>query len=228
MTKDVFPNDDEQVLRIFIVRHGQTDHNLKKILQGHLDIDINQTGEEQAEKVGELFSEFDIDEMVSSDLIRCRNTISKIIKYQSVRDPTAPLKVTPNLRERNMGIVQGMHISEALSKYGHDFKNLGETKDELITRVENEWNNIISRNENHKNVIICTHGGVITGFVNHLYSYRNYKLNVNLHPHDLKVPFNTSVSTIDINKTNGEGIIQTFGNTNHLGGQFEVKDQLLR
>ncbi|KAK6202387.1 putative phosphoglycerate mutase [Scheffersomyces amazonensis] len=229
MTIDVFPNDDNDVLRVFVVRHGQTDHNKQKILQGHLDIDINQHGQHQAEKVGEFFSEFKIDEFVSSDLIRCQNTIAEITKRQiNANEEDIPVKLTSNLRERNMGVVQGMNIQNALEIYGADYKNMGETKVELLSRVENEWNHIIKRNESNKNILICTHGGVITGFFNHLYHSRDYKLNQDLQPHDLKVPFNTSVSVIDINKATKEGTIQNFGSTNHLGGHFEVKDQRLR
>lgn len=55
MTKEVpyyCDNDDNNIIRLFIIRHGQTEHNVKKILQGHKDTSINPTGEEQATKLG--------------------------------------------------------------------------------------------------------------------------------------------------------------------------------
>ncbi|KAG2731891.1 hypothetical protein G9P44_005478 [Scheffersomyces stipitis] len=225
MTIDVVSNEDPEILRIFVVRHGQTDHNVQKILQGHLDIDINEVGQDQSEKVGEFFSQIDIDEFISSDLIRCRNTVAEIVKRQ---DEQKSLRFTSNLREREMGVVQGMYLKDALAKYGENFRNMGETKVQLLRRIDEEWQHVIKSNRNSKNVLLCTHGGVITGFTNYLYKDKKYQLSKFLEPHDLKVPFNTSVTVIDINKDTSHGTIQTFGNTSHLGGQFEVKDQRLR
>ncbi|KAK6457497.1 putative phosphoglycerate mutase [Scheffersomyces xylosifermentans] len=225
MTIDVASNEDAKVLRIFVVRHGQTDHNVQKILQGHLDIDLNNTGKVQSERVGQYFSQIKIDEFISSDLVRCRNTVAEIVNRQ---EEDAKLRFTANLREREMGIVQGMYLKDALAQFGENFRNMGETKAQLLSRIETEWSRIIKQNNHNKNVLVCTHGGVITGFTNHLYKDRQYKLHNDLTAKDLRVPFNTSVTIIDINKETNEGTIQTFGNTAHLGGQFEVADQRLR
>ena len=58
MTFEINENPDPEIIRVFIVRHGQTDHNVQKILQGHLDTDINETGKEQAEIVGKYLPKF--------------------------------------------------------------------------------------------------------------------------------------------------------------------------
>lgn len=227
MTAEIKPNTDANVVRVFVIRHGQTDHNVKKILQGHLDIDINETGFNQAVLVGDYVKHIPFDQFVTSDLKRCVATTNQILKHNNNGD--IPLITTSNLRERNMGICEGMYLKDALNEYGENFRNLGENKISLISRIQIEWNKILKNSilNNYTNIGVCTHGGVITGFINHLYD-EGYTLGESLDANSLKVPFNTSVSIIDINKETKQGIIQTFGGTNHLGGQFEVKDQLLR
>ncbi|EMG45981.1 hypothetical protein SBY92_005492 [Candida maltosa Xu316] len=223
MTFEVTENPDPEVTRVFIVRHGQTDHNLNKVLQGHLDTALNETGENQAKTVGRFFANIPIDYFLSSDLTRCKQTLGPILAQQKQND----VKYTANLRERAMGKVEGMYLKDALEIYGPGFRNLGEKEEDLCKRVAKEWTELID-NEEHSNVILCTHGGVITRFTNYLYQTLGYSLNSKLRPEDLKVPFNTSITVVDVNKKTKEGTIQDFGNTLHLGGQFEVKEQMLR
>ncbi|ODV93397.1 hypothetical protein PACTADRAFT_46804 [Pachysolen tannophilus NRRL Y-2460] len=227
MTQDSLSNVDEGVLRIFIIRHGQTSYNICKRLQGHADIDLNETGYNQAKLCGLRLRELPIDYLISSDLVRCENTSKEILKYH----PLLKLNKTYNLRERSMGPVEGMYLKDAIEKYGTDYKNLGESRTALVKRLYGEWEAIISKGckENYKNVVVITHGGVITNFINHLYSDLNYKLSNKIKVEDLKVPYNTSITVVDINKSNTtKGIIQVFGDTAHLGKQLEVKEQLLR
>ncbi|RLV91249.1 Broad-specificity phosphatase [Spathaspora sp. JA1] len=223
MTREITVNNDSNITRVFILRHGQTDHNVNKILQGHLDTDLNTTGKQQAETVAKYLSQFPIDYVVSSDLSRCKDTLEPVLVNQM---NIQGVRYTSNLRERDMGNCEGMYLKDALAQYGPGFRNLGEKEEELCARVELEWNRISKLT--HKNVLICTHGGVITRFTNYLYSNLKYDLDESLTVQDLKVPFNTSITIIDINKETKTGKIQQFGNTVHLGGNFEVKEQLLR
>lgn len=226
MTREIVGNTDPNVVRVFVVRHGRTDWNAKKILQGHIDIDINDDGREQAHKLGQHFRDIELNNIISSDLSRCVNTAKYIRDHQ----PGATYVETSNLRERNMGEVQGMPLQEALEVYGVNFRNLGEQKEPFLERVTEVWNNAIktSQTEDHTNILLCTHGGVIGAFINHLHDENLYALGKGLTVEDLRVPFNTSISVIDIDKESGKGIIQKFGNTEHLGGNFKVVNQMLR
>lgn len=222
-SKEIVANTDPDVLRIFVIRHGQTNENVQKILQGWMDTSLNPTGVEQAKKVAHAVKDIPFDAFLSSDLMRCRQTLQEIRAHH----PEVPTEYLANLRERDMGECQGMFLLDALEKYGTAFRNLGEEKATFIGRVESEWVKFIQANPQLKNIAICTHGGVVTGFLNHLYQ-QGFTLSELLRVENLKVPFNTSVAVVDINRATGQGIIQTFGNTDHLGGQYEVKDQLLR
>lgn len=219
----IVANHDPEVLRVFVIRHGQTNENVQKILQGHLDTSLNQTGVEQAQKVAIALRGIPFENFVSSDLQRCKQTL----QYIQLFHPDIPTRYSANLRERDMGECQGMYLTDALAKYGTNFRNIGEAKADFIDRIEKEWNYLIQHNPSSRNVAICTHGGVVTGFLNHLYQC-GYGLLDLLREENLKVPFNTLIAVVDINRTLEKGVIQTFGNTDHLGAQFEVKEQLLR
>lgn len=222
MTISIVANTSPDILRVFIVRHGQTDHNVKKILQGHTDIDINATGIDQAKKLGQVFLTVDLDDIVSSDLSRCQNTVKEIAVHHNKE-----VKLTPLFRERNMGVAEGMYLKDALAKYGESFREFGEKREQFRDRVESEFNKVVKRNAHSKNILICSHGGAITMFVNHLHKAKGFGLHRDLTVESLKVPYNTSVAVIDLAR-DGSGVIQEFGNTDHLGGRFEVKEQLLR
>lgn len=226
MTREITQNVDTGVVRIFVVRHGRTDWNAKKILQGHIDVDINEEGREQAEKLGQHFKTINLDLLISSDLSRCIDTAKFILAYQD--NPV--YYETPNLRERDMGKVQGMPLQSAIEKYGVNFRDFGENKEALITRVTEIWNIAIkiAKVNDRRNILLCTHGGVISLFINHLYDVLNYSLEDGISKEDLRVPYNTSISVIDISKNTGEGVIRRFGVTEHLGADFKVVNQLLR
>lgn len=223
MTIDIQQNDNPNVIRLFFIRHGQTDYNANKIMQGHIDVDINDVGTQQAELTGKFLSSIPFDKFISSDLQRCVNTLKPIMEYQNCE-----FRTTSNLRERNMGPVEGLHVKVAIAKYGEDFRNLGENHGQLIKRLEQEVDSVIQDAINNKftNIGICTHGGCLTAFFN--YSYKQgYQLD-GLGVGNLKVPYNTSISIIDIDKITSKGIIRAFGNTQHLGAALEVTDQRLR
>lgn len=102
MTKEIKPNVDPNIIRVFVVRHGRTEFNSKKIIQGHLDIDIDATGEEQAIKLAKYFDDFNFDACVTSDLVRCRSTIKDILKKKRSLD-RRQYKDHPKLERKNDG-----------------------------------------------------------------------------------------------------------------------------
>lgn len=80
-------NKDPNVLRLFIIRHGQTDCNKQKILQGHLNTTLNAEGVEQAKACGARFANVQIDGVSSSDLTRCVQTTNEIVRFHKVLNP---------------------------------------------------------------------------------------------------------------------------------------------
>lgn len=231
-------NTNDQIIRVFIIRHGQTNWNIEKILQGHKDIPLNKIGKLQAKLLGKRFENIKFDCWISSDLTRCIETlqgIEEVIGNNTDTNNNRRFIKSSSFRERYMGQVEGMKLEEARNKFGNDFRNkFGESKDEMIERIYPCWVTCLEEcaKNGDKNVLLCTHGGVINNFVNYLYNEKGFKLSESsgLTRDDLRVPYNTSVSVVDVYKNNVEinGVIELFGCTLHLGEQREVLDKDLR
>lgn len=67
---------------IFLIRHGNTEFNEKKIFRGHFDIPLDETGIEQAQKTGNFLKNVKIDVIYSSPLSRAYKTAETIKNFQ--------------------------------------------------------------------------------------------------------------------------------------------------
>src|SRR3990172_8408752 len=88
---------------IYIVRHGETEWNIKGVMQGHSDSPLTKTGEKQAHQIAEELKEIHFDEIFSSDALRAKRTaeIIALERKMAVQAKTA-------LRERNYGEFEGL------------------------------------------------------------------------------------------------------------------------
>jgi broad specificity phosphatase PhoE len=94
-------------VRIYLVRHGQTEWNDEGRLQGHVDTSLSEVGLEQARRVGNAFRGIEIDRILCSDLTRARQTAAEIVAATG-----APISYHAELRERNFGRWEGLHFRE--------------------------------------------------------------------------------------------------------------------
>lgn len=137
-------------MNLYVVRHGETADNARRILQGHLPGKLSGKGLRQAEKVAMRLEGVKFDFIYSSDLKRVVDTTKKIVVHHK-----APIFFKENLRERYMGIYQGRSVDEV------DADNLPlgvETTDAMRVRVHDAVDEIF-RNHPHSNVLIVSHGG---------------------------------------------------------------------
>lgn len=180
---------------------------------------MNEEGLAQAELAGEWFKDYPIDAIYSSDLKRCRATASAIQKHL-----THPVDISfsSNLRERNMGVIEGMKFQDAVDYAKNDggkhYKDYGETSHDLVTRVQKQVNEILEENKHNRNILLCSHGGTIRTLLKIL----NFKEDI--------IVYNTSVTIIDFNKEDFNDFkIKKIGDTTHLGaGEFKVTDTRIR
>ncbi|KAA9086769.1 histidine phosphatase family protein [Microbacterium radiodurans] len=101
-----------------LVRHGETDWNRERRIQGSTDIPLNETGRDQARAVGAaLRAALPADAalaVASSDLARARETAELIASALEVRPP----RTYAGLRERNYGDAEGVGIEEFHARWG--------------------------------------------------------------------------------------------------------------
>lgn len=93
-------------LRIYLARHGETDWNVERRLQGGIDIALNATGRQQAAKLAERLKGVRLDAVYSSTLLRSRET-AEIVRGG------LHLKGLPGLSERRLGKFQGKKVDES-------------------------------------------------------------------------------------------------------------------
>lgn len=100
--------------RIYLVRHGQTAWNAELRCQGHMDVPLDEDGRRQARELAERMSGLPIRAVFSSDLIRAGETAEFLAAPHNLR----PV-LTPALRERQMGVWEGLTVGERESRWPH-------------------------------------------------------------------------------------------------------------
>ncbi|WP_426325411.1 histidine phosphatase family protein [Microbacterium sp. E-13] len=99
-----------------LIRHGETDWNRDRLIQGATDIPLNDTGRRQAREAAALLRER-VDgpvSIVSSDLARARETAEIIAAELDL----APPRTYAGLRERSYGDAEGVGIDEFRNRWG--------------------------------------------------------------------------------------------------------------
>ena len=83
-------------MRIYLVRHGETELNQKKCYYGHMDVGLSEKGVKQAKAIGAFFQNRSFDVVVSSPLIRAVKT-GKTKDMKEIRASMEALCVRPTL-----------------------------------------------------------------------------------------------------------------------------------
>ncbi len=148
-------------MKLYIIRHGLTDLNIKGIYNGHLDEDINDIGISQAEQTKELMKDKAYDVIYCSPMLRTKHTC-EIININNI-----PVIYDNRLKERTLGNLDGKDLEkEGLGKkifFDYNYKSEDanfEDLPSLFKRVHNFLDEIIKNNEN-KNILIVAHGGIL-------------------------------------------------------------------
>ena len=100
------------ITRICFIRHGETDWNTAKRIQGQTDIPLNDTGKGQALAMAFNAAHYNFSAIYSSDLIRAYDTAQMAAARRGLE-----VKKLPQLRERHFGIFQGITADEGAQRY---------------------------------------------------------------------------------------------------------------
>ena len=145
--------------RLILVRHGQTEWNADRRLQGQTDITLNDRGRGQARALAPLVADLAPDHSVTSDLKRAVET-AELLGMTAIPDVA--------LREQELGVWTGRAIADILIETPEDYRNWrggsfvpegAESWDRFRTRVRGALDAALSAC-NRTAVIVC-HGGVI-------------------------------------------------------------------
>ncbi len=147
-------------MKLYIIRHGETDENVKGIIQGWLDTSLNKRGKNQAMELAESFNE-DFDVIYSSDLLRATQTAS----FFREKFPNKPYYEDSRLRERNFGEVTGRLRSKV--GWGKIWSSPADSVPLPGVETLNEYNERVQdfidmlRKTKSQSVLVVTHSGTI-------------------------------------------------------------------
>lgn len=158
---------------IYIIRHGRTDWNDKKLIQGHTDIPLNPEGEKEAEELARELGKIKFDKAYSSDLSRAKRTAEIITAEHSL-----VVETTKALRERYFGEIEGkphavlkeidrlLDILDEKARYSYksDSNPNMESDEEVMNRFLTLLREIAISHAGKK-VLIATHGGIVRIFL---------------------------------------------------------------
>ena len=197
-------------MKIILVRHGQTEENVKGISQGQIPGSLTEKGIEQAKKTAEYLKDERIDVIYSSDLARTKDTTQQIAKYHK----NIPIVYTKELREMGKGSFDGKPREvcvEFVKKSGKPFYECewdsGESLIKVQKRIKKFYDKIVN---NHKDetILIVSHGGVIASLLLCLKGegYDKY---------DYYKPKNSAITVLEVEKE-GRQKIKKFDFVEHL------------
>jgi broad specificity phosphatase PhoE len=158
-------------MHIYLIRHGQTEWNKIRRIQGQLDVPLNDTGIRQAQQLGGRVSAIPLDAIYSSDLQRARQTAEEIRKYHTSCD----YAFFQDLRERFFGSWEGLYYEQIQQMYpdfyaGVDFggKFGIETYDAMLERGLKALNVIVAKHLPGQHVAVISHGALLNALLYHL------------------------------------------------------------
>jgi probable phosphoglycerate mutase len=205
--------------RFCLVRHGETDWNIERRLQGQLDIPLNHTGQQQARQLSQALSSTQqhFDALYVSDLLRTCQTAEAIATPLGLQ----PIR-TKALRERHFGCFQGLTYPEAEVQMPEAYRSF-KSRDPAYAPEQGESLAVFSQRieqflcqaaERHpgKSLLVISHGGVLD------IAYRLANQLPITHTRDFPIP-NAALNWIS--HCNGEWLMERWADQSHLAGSLD-------
>ena len=149
--------------RFFLVRHGETEWNRVRRIQGVSDIPLNDTGRAQAAALGDILVGHNFDLIVSSPLSRADETARIIAQRLGM---PAPITV-PDLIERNYGEAEGSSGAELDRRYPPGTDIPGREDREVVTQRAVRVLHDMAIRHPHADIVAVAHGAVIRSVVDY-------------------------------------------------------------
>lgn len=157
---------------IILIRHGETEWNSQKRMQGHSNSDLSEVGRGQIQALGELMKNVSFDHIYSSDSLRTSQTAEAITQYSG-----HTLQFDQRIREKNLGVFEGLTSTEAKERHPEVYRlfktaganyviDEGESTQQLLERALEFIEEIRLRHPQER-VVMVTHGGVVRVLMKH-------------------------------------------------------------
>ncbi len=158
------------MIELLLIRHGETEWNVEKRLQGHRDIALNREGTRQAAALGRVLLDESLDALYSSDLQRALHTAQAIAMPRGMK-----VQLEVDLRERCFGAFEGLIHPEINAQYPDGYAAWqrrdvdarypsGEFHAETLREFSARVLACITRlaaHAGHRKIALITHGGVL-------------------------------------------------------------------
>ncbi|OJT09738.1 hypothetical protein TRAPUB_13769 [Trametes pubescens] len=211
------------VVRVYLVRHGETDDNRQGIMQGQRNTPLNSLGAHQSRLVADALTDVPFGAAHTSDLARARKTAEIVLE----KHPGVTLETSQTLRERFLGDWQGRSGGER----GEPGTNI-ESETDFVTRAVNWWNDSISRIAQREStelqarassedsfapahVLVVTHSALIDRLVDTLTKEKQVRVAEGVDYHFKKECPKGSISIVEIEE-DGRGVLVSYADTTHL------------
>lgn len=184
---------DPKYCTFYVIRHGQTEWNLKKIIQGHRDSPLTEMGINSAKQHAKKLINIQFDAIFSSDSLRAKQTADIVALKRNIA-----VKTTQHLRERSYGKYEGKsldiftnelrHLVEKFKKMSDEEKKKHkyptmESDDETVGRFITFLREIAVGYPGKK-ILVITHSGMISILLIHLGHVKYEENPTYLFPHD--------------------------------------------
>ena len=188
-------------MKLYVIRHGETDWNVEKRFQGTADISLNEKGVELARIVGENMMDIPFDFAISSPLRRAVETAQLALGGREI-----PIYPDERVGEMSFGDWEGLHYYEGSTEIPADFMHNfffdtdnyvappnGESFEQVIERTGDLYKELIS-NEEYENahILISSHGASSRAFLQGVFQDGNIWQG--------GVPKNCAVTIVEVEK----------------------------
>jgi len=158
---------------VVIIRHGQSQGNAEGRFGGHTDTPLSPRGRRQAEATARALASEKFDAIYSSDLPRAIETATPLANLTG-----APLETTEALRERSVGVMEGLTFEEAAERHPEQYQALlrrdfdhvllgGESYRQTLDRASRQLDEAIEKHQGGR-IALFAHTGTICILILHL------------------------------------------------------------
>jgi len=201
-------------LKIYITRHGETEWNMERRMQGWKNSDLTENGIKNAKNLGEYLQNVNFHSIYSSPLKRAADTAKYIRGMKNTK-----IIINEDFKEMNFGLWEGMTGDELTKQYPKEYENFlqkpqlfksfgGENFTEFVQRVKRGLYSVIENNNDKDNILIVAHAVVIKTIMKIVKGYGIEDL--------WSLPFinGTSITILEVKDENIKILLE--GDTSHM------------